>query len=153
MNPAWLLRRVALIVLTLLVVSVVVFAATQILPGNAAAMILGENATDDQLKALTVELGLDRPWWTQYGRWAGGVLHGDWGRSLALSTPVAGLIGQALGRALALAFVTLTVVAAVGIPLGVLAAAKRGTMTDLVVSTIATAGVALPGTPPPRPAG
>src|SRR5437879_974494 len=103
MNPAWLLRRVALIFVTLLVVSAVVFAATQILPGNAAAMILGENATPDQIRALATELGLDRPWWAQYGHWLGGVLNGDWGRSLSLSTPVADLIGQALERSLALA--------------------------------------------------
>src|SRR5260370_31549293 len=107
MNPAWLLRRVALIFLTLLVVSAVVFTATQIVRGNAAAMILGENATPDQIRALTVELGLDRPWWVQYGHWLGGVLEGDWGHSLSLNTPVAALIGQALERSLALAVATL----------------------------------------------
>jgi peptide/nickel transport system permease protein len=144
MNPAWLLRRVALIFLTLLVVSAVVFGATQILPGNAAAMILGENATQDQIRALTIQLGLDQPWWMQYGHWLGGVLHGDWGRSLSLNTPVTALVGQALERSLALAAATLLVVACIGIPLGVLAASRRGSWVDFVVSIASTMGIALP---------
>ncbi|MBV8914015.1 MAG: ABC transporter permease [Acetobacteraceae bacterium] len=144
MSLAWLLRRVALIALTLLVVSFLVFAATQILPGNAAAMILGENATPDQLAALSRQLGLDRPWPVQYADWLAGVLRGQLGQSLALSTPVADLLGQALVRSLVLAGATLLVVACVGLSLGVAGSVYRGTWVDLLVSLVATLGVALP---------
>jgi peptide/nickel transport system permease protein len=144
MNVAWLLRRILLIGVTLLAVSFLIFAATQILPGDAAAMILGENATPDQLHALSQQLGLDRPWWLQYGHWLAGVLHGQLGTSLALSAPVADLLGQALVRSLVLAVATLIVVAGLGIPLGVAAASRRGTVIDLLVSLVAMLGIALP---------
>jgi len=144
MSAAWLLRRVALIGLTLLAVSFLVFAATQILPGNAAAMILGENATPDQLEALTLQLGLDRPWPVQYAHWLAGIARGQLGQSLALNTPISDLLGQALVRSLVLAGATLVVVACAGISLGVAAAMYRGTWIDLLVSLVATLGVALP---------
>ena len=144
MSLSWLLRRVGLILVTLLAVSFVIFAATQILPGDAAAMILGENATADQLQELSAQLGLDQPWWAQYAHWLSGALQGQLGRSLALSTPVASLLGQALVRSLVLACATLLVVAGIAIPLGVAAAAHRGRLVDLMVSVLATLGIALP---------
>ena len=82
MSPAYVLKRLALIVYTLFVVSLIVFAITQILPADAAVMLLGENATPDALAAVRERLGLDQPAWRQYVHWLGGVLHGDFGISM-----------------------------------------------------------------------
>src|SRR5215475_3848793 len=82
MSPRYLLKRLALIFYTLFVVSLVVFAITQVLPADAAVMLLGENATPDALAAIREKLGLDQPVWVQYGHWLWGVLQGDFGISL-----------------------------------------------------------------------
>src|SRR5690348_12794148 len=79
----FILRRVLLGLLTIVLVSVVVFAATQALPGDPARSILGRSATPSSLKALRAQLHLDKPVVQQYTSWATGLLHGDAGRSLA----------------------------------------------------------------------
>jgi peptide/nickel transport system permease protein len=144
MSAAWLLRRLGAIVLVLLVVSFTVFAITQLLPGNAAVMILGEFATADQRHAMELTLGLNDPWWQQYGRWLGGILRGDWGISIGLSRPVASLVGTALARSAALAVATLLVVCLVAIPVGVAGALWRGTLFDLVLGLFAYLGASVP---------
>lgn len=144
MSAAYLLRRLAAILLVLVVVSLTVFGITQVLPGNAAVMILGEWATPEQLKALELQLGLDRPWYVQYWRWFSGMLTGDWGMSMRLSQPVAALIAEAFWRSAALAALSLATVTLIAIPLGVLAALKRRTLVDLVVGLFAYVGTALP---------
>ncbi|MBI1773907.1 MAG: ABC transporter permease [Proteobacteria bacterium] len=144
MSGRYLLKRLALIFVTLLIVSFVVFAVTQILPGNAAVMILGEYATPGQREALELQLGLDRPWFVQFGTWLGGILTGDWGTSMRLQAPVAAVVVEALSRSLALAVSALLVVTVVAVPLGVIAAARRGTKFDLGVSLLSYAGIALP---------
>jgi peptide/nickel transport system permease protein len=144
MTARYLLRRLGLIIIVLFVVSFAVFAITQILPGNAAVMMLGEFATPGQREALEREMGLDRPWWVQYLSWLGGILTGDWGKSLTLTHPVTFLIGQAFWRSIALAIAALLLVSVIAVPLGVIAAARRGTFADLCVSAFAYLGVALP---------
>ncbi len=144
MSAAYLARRLAAILVVLLIVSLTVFAITQILPGNAAVMILGEYATPEQLRALELQLGLNQPWYLQYWRWFSGILTGDWGMSMRLSQPVAALIAEAFWRSAALALVSLATVTLIAIPLGVLAALKRGTLVDLVVGLFAYVGTALP---------
>ena len=110
MNAAYLARRFASVLVVLVIVSITVFAITLILPGNAAVMILGEYATPEQLRVLELELGLDRPWHVQYLSWMGNLLGGDWGTSMRLSLPVAGLITEALWRSAALAAAALVIV-------------------------------------------
>ncbi|MFY8047867.1 MAG: ABC transporter permease [Erythrobacter sp.] len=144
MTAAYLGRRLAAMLLVLLIVSFTVFAITQILPGNAAVMILGEYATPDQIAVLEQELGLTRPWHIQYFDWLGRILTGDWGMSMRLSTPVASVIGEAFWRSAALAAAALVTVTLIAIPLGVIAALKRGTVTDLGISTLAYLGTAVP---------
>jgi peptide/nickel transport system permease protein len=144
MTPGYLARRLASVLLVLLVVSFAVFAITMILPGNAAVMILGEYATPDQLLAVEQRLGLDRPWFVQYLAWAGGVVRGDWGMSLRLSLPVAGLIVAAMGNSAMLAATALVTVTVIAIPLGMLAAIRRGTLVDLGIGLLAYLGTAMP---------
>ena len=88
MSAAYLLKRLGLLAYTLFVVSIVVFGITQVLPADAATMLLGENATPEQLAAIRARLGLDRPLWLQYGSWLGGVVTGDFGTSIRTGQPV-----------------------------------------------------------------
>ena len=144
MTVGWLLRRVCAIVLVLAIVSFTVFGVTQLLPGNAAVMILGEFATADQRHAMELTLGLNNPWWQQYLHWLGGILRGDWGMSAGLSRPVTSLVGDALGRSAILAGATLVTVCAIAVPVGVAGALLRGTVFDLVIGLFAYIGASVP---------
>jgi peptide/nickel transport system permease protein len=140
----FLLRRILLGLLTLLLVSIVVFAATQALPGNAARAILGRNATPERLAALTRQLHLDRSVFSQYFSWLGGIVRGNFGTSAATQEPVSHLIG---GRILDTGFLVL-VSAIIAIPLsialGVLMAVRRDRPTDHILSVTTLALAALP---------
>lgn len=144
MSPGYLAKRLALIVYTLLVVSLVVFAITQVLPADAAVMLLGENATPDALAAIRDKLGLDQPVWQQYARWLGGVVQGDFGISLRTGQPVAPVMLEALSRSLLLALLSIGLMLLLAVPLGILAAIRRGRLADLVVSIVSYVGVSLP---------
>lgn len=144
MTPTYLLKRLASIAVTLWVVSLLVFVITQTLPGNAAQMILGEFATAEALRALEIQLGLDRPWWEQYWRWFTGALAWDWGTSLKTAQPVGASVALALERSLILAALSLAAVIAVAIPLGILAALRRGRASDVGVSVFSYLGVSVP---------
>ena len=133
MTLGYLVRRLLAVILVLFVVTFAVFAITMILPGNAAIMILGEYGTDEAVAALERRLGLDRPWYIQYFDWVGGVLQGDFGQSLRLSQPVAEVVGDAFWNSASLAVTALASVTIIAIPLGVLAAIKRGTVADLII--------------------
>lgn len=144
MSPAYLLKRLALIAYTLLVVSLIVFAITQVLPADAAVMLLGENATPDALAAVRLQLGLDAPVWSQYLRWLAGLLQGDFGVSMRTSQPVGPAMFEALGRSLLLALLSILLMLALALPLGIVAAVRRGKAADLLVSVISYLGVSLP---------
>ncbi|WP_112436679.1 ABC transporter permease [Rhizobium sp.] len=144
MSPNYIAKRLVMIVYTLLVVSLIVFAITQILPADAAVMMLGENATKDALDALRQSMGLDQPIWQQYATWLGHVLQGDLGTSLRTGQPVGPVMFEALGRSLLLAVLSIGLMLILAIPLGIIAAIRRGKVADMVVSLISYAGVALP---------
>ncbi|MBK7471894.1 MAG: ABC transporter permease [Betaproteobacteria bacterium] len=144
MSPAYVLKRIALIGYTLFVVSLIVFAITQILPADAAVMLLGENATADALAAVRVQLGLDAPVWLQYGRWLIGVLQGDFGVSMRTGQPVGPVLVEALGRSLLLALFAILLMLCLAVPLGIVAAIRRGKATDLGVSVTSYIGVSVP---------
>ncbi|MFT7058625.1 MAG: peptide/nickel transport system permease protein [Pseudorhodobacter sp.] len=144
MSAPFLIKRLFYMVLTALVVSMIVFGVTQLLPANAATMILGENATPEAMAVLTERLGLNRPAPVQYLDWLGGVLRGDFGISLRTGQPVGPTILEAFGRSSILAVLSLVTVCAVAIPLGVWAAAQRGRAADLGVSVVSYLGISLP---------
>jgi len=144
MSGRYLLRRTALILYTLLVVSVLVFGITQVLPADAATMLLGENATPEQLAAIRARLGLNDPVWTQYLRWLGGVASGDFGISLRSGLPVLPQVAEALSRSLLLALLSIGLMLAIALPLGILAAVRRGGLADLGVSLASYVGISLP---------
>ena len=144
MSLAWFVRRLMLMVYTVIVVSMLVFAITQILPADAAQSLLGENATPEVLAALRTRLGLGDPAWLQYGRWARHVFTGDFGISMRTSLPVGPEMLAALSRSLLLAVSAILVTLAIAVPLGVVAALRQGRLTDTGVSLIAYLGVSLP---------
>jgi len=143
-SPNYILKRVMMIVYTLFIVSLIVFAITQVLPGDAAVIMLGENATKEALDALRQSMGLNAPVWVQYGRWLGGVLHGDFGTSLRTGQAVGPVMLEALSRSLLLAVLSIALMLILAIPLGIIAAVRRGRIADMVVSLISYAGISLP---------
>ncbi|WP_319520593.1 ABC transporter permease [uncultured Martelella sp.] len=144
MSTPYLIKRLLLIVYTLFIVSLIVFAMTQVLPGDAAVMMLGQNATDAALAALRTQMHLNDPLWMQYLRWVGNVVRGDFGISLRTSQPVGPAMMQALGRSLLLALLSISLMLVIAVPLGILAAVRRGRIADLVVSLVSYLGVSLP---------
>jgi peptide/nickel transport system permease protein len=140
----YLAKRLLTIAFTVLVVSLLVFGITQALPADAAVMLLGENATPDQLAAVRERLGLDAPIWVQYARWAGGVLQGDFGVSLESGLPVTEVMFTALGRSLLLALLAILLMLAIALPAGIIAALRRGGPADVAVGLGSYVGVSLP---------
>ncbi len=144
MSPAWLLRRLLLMAYTLLVVSILVFAITQILPADAAVTMLGQDATPAALAALRAKLGLADPVWLQFWHWFSAVLRGDFGISMRTGLPVGPTMLTALSRSLLLAVCSLSLMLVIAIPLGVLAALRQGRALDLAVGLISYLGISLP---------
>ncbi len=140
----FVLRRLVGLFLTLLAASLVVFAVLQILPGDPATLMLDTSARPDTLAALRKQLGLDQPAWWRYLVWIGGLLHGDFGVSYTYSVPVWELIAQRVQVTLPLAIMSICLSTSIAIPVGVLAAARRGRAADAAVMGVAQFGVALP---------
>ncbi len=137
-------RRTLSIALVLVLISLIVFVAIHVLPGSAATLILGEYATAESLRALERDMGLDRPFALQYAAWMGGVVTGDWGYSLAMKQPVTAIVGLRLRNSAWLAGFALVAVALVAIPLGTLAALRRGRWLDLAILTGSYIGISVP---------
>jgi peptide/nickel transport system permease protein len=143
MGP-FLLRRLATFVATLMVASVVVFAVLELLPGNAAEVILGESATPESLAAMEAQLGLDRPALDRYLQWIGGWLQGSTAQSISYGVPTAELIAQRLQVTLPLALMAMALTVVVALVLGVYAASRHNRLGDVGVMTISQLGIAIP---------
>ncbi len=139
-----LITRSLIGILTLVLVSILVFAATQTLPGNAASAVLQNTATPQRLAALEKQLGLTRPAVEQYWTWLTGVLHGNFGTSLANGQPVGTLVGGRIVNSLVLVVLAGVIGTLIGVGLGVLAAARRDSLFDRVLSVSSLAVTALP---------
>lgn len=139
-----LLQRLAFAALTLLMVSVVVFMITNLLPGDAAEEALGQAATPEAVAALRVQFGLDQPAPVRYGRWLAAMASGDPGTSLVSGQPVAELIGKRLPSSLVLAGVTAAVSVPIALALGILSAMFRGSLFDRAVNMTAVSLVSVP---------
>lgn len=144
MDAAYLLRRIFYAIISLLVLSLIIFACTHLLPGDAASTILGENATPEALAALRDRLGLNRPLPMQYAGWLAGVLRGDFGASTTLNQPVLQLIAPNFANSMGLAAIALAAAALIAIPLGVIAAVRRGRAIDATILTGSYIGISIP---------
>jgi peptide/nickel transport system permease protein len=140
----FLLRRLGFLLLTLLLTSAVIFAITQLLPGDVARVILGREASETALQALRGRLGLDRPAPVQYLGWLSAFVRGDWGQSFSTGVPIRGLVLERLGNSLMLAGVTLAIAVPLAVALGVIAALRAGTWVDGAISVGSLAVVGLP---------
>jgi peptide/nickel transport system permease protein len=136
-------RRIGSGLLTLLIVSALVFFITSMLPGDAAQMILGQSATPETVAALRQQLGLDQPLMMRYFSWLAGMLQGDFGTSFASNLPVTQLVAQRIPATFQLAATTTLVSVPLALFIGITAAMKRGSFLDraLVVSTMAVVAV------------
>lgn len=138
-------RRLTSLIVTLAIVSVLIFAVMNLLPGDPAAAMLGTSATPETLAALRHAMGLDQPLLIRYGLWISAALQGDLGLSYTYKVPVAGLIGDRLMVTLPLAVFAILTSLAIAIPLGVTAAARKGRRFDHVSAVLSQAFIALPG--------
>jgi peptide/nickel transport system permease protein len=138
------LKRLAAGVITLLIVSIVVFAATQVLPGNAAYAILGRGATPLRLHALELQLHLDRSAGEQYVAWLGSLVTGNGGKSLANGQPVWQLVAPRLVNSGVLVAVSGLIGSLVGVLLGAIAAVRRDRAFDHSISVVSLVVTALP---------
>ena len=138
------IRRLILIVLTLLVVSIAIFAVTTILPGDVAQIILGKGATPQDVETLRNELGLNRPAYYQYMDWIGGIVQGDLGDSLYLRRPIAELLQSRLTNSLVLAVFAFFVAIPSAMLVGIWAGTHRDSKTDRVMSTMSMVAISLP---------
>jgi peptide/nickel transport system permease protein len=136
--------RVAMAVVSLLAVSMVVFAITALLPGDAAQEKLGQEATPEALAALRAQMGLDKSAPERYGEWLAGMLKGNPGQSTVSGAPVAELVGSRLPNSLLLAGVTAAIAVPLALALGIASAMWRGSWFDRVASMGAVAVVSVP---------
>ena len=137
-------KRLGSLCLSLIVASLVIFACIEIVPGDPASFMLGINAQPDTIQALRVELGLDQSLLQRYLGWVGGLLGGDMGTSYTYRTPVSDIVKDRLQVSLPLALYALTLTVVVAFPVGILAAARRGSVTDITVMGATQLGVAIP---------
>jgi peptide/nickel transport system permease protein len=138
------LRRVFGFAVTLLVAAMVIFYLLDLLPGDPAQFVLGINATPESLARLRLQMGLDAPAYQRFLSWIGGMLQGDFGVSYTQRAPVAGLMWDRLGVTLPLAVLAMIISMLVGLPLGLLAARRRGKSIDTAIMVLAQTGVAIP---------
>jgi peptide/nickel transport system permease protein len=139
-----LLRRLGSFLATLAVASAVVFAVLELLPGNAAQVILGESATPESLAEMEARLGLDRPAPERYAQWVGGWLRGETATSISYGVPTSELIAQRLEVTLPLALIAMLITVVVALVLGVYAAARHNRLGDVGVMAASQLGIAIP---------
>ena len=140
----FLLKRLAAMAATLAVASALVFAVLELLPGNAAQVILGDSATKESLAALEARLGLDRPALERYTHWVGGLLQGRTADSISYGEPTATLILQRLQVTLPLAVLAMVITVVLALGLGVYAASRHNTLGDVGVMAASQVGIAIP---------
>lgn len=129
---------------TLVLASVLVFLALEIVPGDPAQVMLGINATDEAVAALRESLGLNKPALERYFDWVSGMLVGDFGRSYTYSVEVSELVADRIAISLPLALIALALSTAIALPVGIYAAARRGKLADTIVMGLSQLGIAIP---------
>ena len=139
-----ILTRIALAFLTLFLVSLVIFFAIELLPGDAAQQLLGQSATPETLAALRLQLGLDQPLMIRYCHWLFAAFHGDFGTSFANQRAVSELIGSRIGNTMFLAIYAAVLAIPVAVLLGVLAALWRNGIFDRIMSIASLTTISFP---------
>jgi len=141
---AEVLRRLLATIPVMVVVAVSVFALLHVTPGDPAVIIAGDYATEDDIARIRAKLGLDRPFLTQVGIWLAQVVRGDLGTSIFSGLPVATLIKQRAEATVSLTIFAMLISVGLGVPLGIVAAWKKGSWIDRLVMVIAVSGFSMP---------
>lgn len=128
----------------LMLASVIIFVALEVLPGNAAQMLSGPDAPPEVVDALAQKLGLNQPAFTQYTRWISGLLQGDLGKSYVYASPVKDLIAQRMQVTLPLALMSITLTLLIALPAGVYAASRHNRAPDHCITLLTELGMAIP---------
>jgi len=142
---ALILRRFVLAIITLFIISLLVFVGLEALPGDAATAYLGQSATEESLKALREEFGLNAPAPMRYLKWLGGFLQGNLGESMARRAPVAEVIGNQFRNTVVLSIAASLFGIPLAIVLGVITGLTRDKWPDIILSLLAILGMTLPG--------
>lgn len=137
-------KRLASLLASLAIASVIIFAVIEIVPGDPASYMLGINASEDTLEALRNELGLNRGVFERYFTWVAGLVSGDFGISYAYRSPVSELIYERLLVSLPLALMALFLAIIIAFPVGIIAATKRGSLSDISIMGATQIGIAIP---------
>jgi len=140
----YLIKRLGSLIASLFVASLVIFACIEIVPGDPASFMLGVNAQPDTINALREELGLNTSYTQRYLSWISGLLKGDLGTSYTYRSPVSDIVADRLQVSVPLALYALTLTILIAFPVGVLAAAWRGSAVDLFVMGATQLGIAVP---------
>ena len=139
-----ILKRIVQCIPTLFIVVTFTFVVTRMIPGNPAATILGPQASAEEIAAMEIKLGLDRPKWVQYIDYMGDVLHGDFGTSYMYNQPVLELIANRIPSTLQITVVALVIALVVGVAVGMLSALRQYSVLDYVFTVLALIGVSMP---------
>lgn len=140
-----ILKRLGLLLLTLVLVTALAFLAFSIVPGDPTSSIVGVDATEEQIATVRAQLGLDLPIWQRYLNWVGSFVTGDFGRSYNFEMPVADLLAPRIGVTLTLAAIAFVLIVAVSLPLGILAARHQGGVIDRVLTVLNQITMSIPG--------
>jgi len=140
----FILHRLGLLVPTLILVSMLIFALQQLLPGDPALALAGEERDPQVIQYLRARYHLDQPLPVRYAYWIGGVLHGDLGDSIRIQRPVADLVLEKLPVTGELTVLAMIIALSIGIPAGIVAAVKRGTAWDVAANAVALWGLSTP---------
>jgi peptide/nickel transport system permease protein len=141
---AEVLRRLLATIPVMVVVAIAVFALLHVTPGDPAVIIAGDYATEDDIARMRAKLGLDRPFLTQVGIWLAQVVRGDLGTSIFSGLPVVTLIKQRAEATISLTIFAMLISVGMGVPLGIVAAWKKGSWIDRLVMVIAVSGFSMP---------
>ncbi|MGZ5276591.1 MAG: ABC transporter permease, partial [Caldimonas sp.] len=140
----YLVRRLASLVPTLVLVSMLIFGLQQLLPGDPAKILAGEDQDPQVVAYLRTKLHLDKPLPVRYAYWVGGVVRGDLGESVRNQQPVLQLIAQKLPVTVELALLAMTIALLIGIPAGIVSAVGRGGVWDYLANVFALWGLSTP---------
>lgn len=140
----YLIKKLVILAILLALVSVVIFTVMFVLPGDPAQIILGINATPESLATFRAELGLDKPFLTQYFNWIGGLLEGNSGQSITYDTPVMELILNALAVTGPVALLAMLIGVVIALPMGIFAARRHNQRADVSVMAFTQLGLAIP---------
>lgn len=140
----YLTRQLVNMLMTLVVISFLVFMLNELSPGDVARKILGPYAMQDQVDTLTKQMGLDRPVWVRYVEWIGNVLRGNFGESIVYRQPVADVLWDRLGNTLLLAAVSFAIIVPLSVVLGTLAGMREGSVLDRGVMVFSAMCASIP---------